>query len=525
MPLTQQERQEARVNAENRYLSEGGTAGSSSEMEADPLYRRIHREEIAFIENRHLAQEREQQQQTAVRQDAAAVPCGSPEEENETVNCHFETLTVNKSGDSNRIYRSNGRDAAVLELVAGHTSAKTTVECVLAGIVISNCTTHNQRVWNVSPAVTGANLSQNNRLDLDLLWKGDRSSLGFFNQNASPTVYHISANTHNRQKSIEVRIYPDHAWEGSASVSFRLEEGTRRILYDGTGIQLSRTDDGVTTQFGGKLNEVLGILSRFLDMIFQIKDLAKRVTAGACSWDIVPPCFTLTINSKWQENTTNLRCGYYYNGRLAFDPLVGIQFVANLGVIAIQAIPYVGRLVAQLAADEITRYVAVTFTLQGTIGVNVSYSKNAEEESGRITGGATGRVSFDFQIRAQFNRDLYFVAINCGIRGGARGSVTGTFQGPQIDRTGSYAALEANFDGLTVYAAAYARAGASQTTTQRTPGRGLVGDYNNPEGNYQVRETGHRLGGETQSEEAGGAAEQVYPWIDPRPLGSARFNL
>jgi hypothetical protein len=178
-----------------------------------------------------------------------------------------------------------------------------------------------------------------------------------------------------------------------------------------------------------------------------------------------------------------------------------------------------------MAADEIKRYVAVTFTLQGTLGVDVSYSKNAAEEEGRVTGGATGRISFDLQIRLQFNRDMYFVAINSGVRGGARGSATASIRGPLIDRAGSYVSLDATFDGLSVYIAAYARAGASQTTTQRTPRRGVVGDYNSPDGSYQVRDTGHRLAGETQTEEAGGAAELVFPWIDPKPLGNASINL
>lgn len=524
MALSQAETEEAQLNAENRYLSEGGEATDRSQMGLDPEFQRIHQEEIAFIENRHIEQESQEQQQDSMRQDNPTDPCSTPED-NQTVNCYFDTLTVNKTGDSNRIYRSNGRDEAVLELVAGHTEAKATIECVLAGVDASSCPMHNQRVWNISPAITGADLSKNNRLDLDLLWKGDRSTLGFFNQSASPTIYRISSNTHNNSKDIEVRVYPDHAWEGTVNVAFRLEEATQRILYDGSGIQLSRTDDGFTRQFGGRINDVLEILSRYLNLIFEIKSISQTVTAGAVNWGLVPPNFTFALNSKWQENTTNLRCGYYYNGRLAFDPLVGIQLVVNLGILAIQAIPYIGRLVAQMAGDEITRYVAITFTLQGTLGVDVSYSKNAEEESGSLSGGATGRISFDIQIRAQFNRDLYFVTVNCGVRAGSRGSATASIRGPLIDRSGSYASLDATFDGLSVYAAAYGRVGASQTTTQRTPGRGLTGDYNNPDGNYQVRETGNTLAGETQTEEAGSDAEEVYPWIDPRPLGSVRINL
>ena len=524
MPLSQQQQDEAQRNAEDRYISEGGSATSSEEMHADPNYRRIHQEEIAFIENQVLEEERQTTQQQQFRADSHSVPC-SEEGESETVNCNFSTLTVNKTEDSNRVYRSNGSDAAVLELVAGHSRAKATIECVLDGIVISNCTTHNNRVWNVSPAVTGADLSQNGRLNLDLVWRGDRSTLGFFNQSALPTIYTISANTHNKSESIEVRVFPDHAWEGSVTVAFRVEEGTRNLRYDGTGVQLNRTDDGSTRQFGGRINEVLEILSRYLNLIFEIKDIARQVTAGAVEWSLVPPSFAFSINSKWQENTTNLLCGYYYNGRLAFDPLVGIQFQANLCIIALQAIPYIGRLIAQMAADEISQYVAVTFTIQGTVGVDVNYSKNADEESGTLNGGATGRISFDFQIRVQFNRDLYFISINCGARAGARASFTATIRGPQIDRAGSFASLEGTFDGLTLYASAYGRAGTSQTTRQRTPGRGIVGDYNTPEGNYQVRDTGHTLGNETSTEASGANAEETYVWIAARSLGSARFNL
>lgn len=525
MALTQDDRNRARRNAENRYISEGNTASTSEEMQRDPVFHSIYCGELAFVENEIINREREQQRiASEQRSDSARSPCQSDSEAT-TVPCGFTSLTVNKVGDSNRVYRSIGSDDPILELVAGHTSAKATIENVLTGLGIYNCAAHNNRVWNVSPQVNPSDLTNNTRLNLDLLWRGDRSTLGFFNHSVVPTTYRISANTHNNSKNIEVRIYPDHAWEGSITVAFRVEETTRRLLYDGAGIQLSRTDDGVTTQFGGRLNEVLEMLSRYLNLIFEIKNITETVAAGAVQWSLVPPSFTIALNTKWQENTTNLNCGYYYNGRIAFDPLVGIQMVINLGIIAIQAIPYIGRLVAQMAADEITRYVAITFTLQGTLGVDVSFSKNSTDDTGTITGGATGRISFDFQIRAQFNRNLYFIAINCGIRGGARGSVTSTIRGPQIDRSGSYVNLDANFDGLTLYIAAYGRAGASQTTQQTTPRNGIVGDYNNPESTYQVRDERHQVAGETRTEEAGASAEETYPWVDPRPLGSTRFNL
>lgn len=509
MPLSQAERDQARTRAESDYVAAGGCATSQTEMECDPLFQEFYREEIATIENEHMEAERRRSSVTPIfvlrdPYDTSAMgpssPCATGEER---VPCNFTSLTVNKSGDSNRVFRSTSSDFPILEVVGGHTRASVALECRLEGTNVASCTSHNHRVWNVSPAVGGSDLTHNASLDLPLVWRGNRDSLGFFNMNASPTTYRISASSHDAMESIQVRVYPDYSWEGQVSVLFRVEEVTRNIRFDGAGVQLSLTDDGVTTNYGGRINNLLQIFERWLEVIFDIKDIAETVTRGSITWDLVPPSFVFSINSKWQENTTNLLCGYYYNGRLAFDPLIGIQLTVNLGIIALQALPYIGTLIARMAADEINRYVSFTFTVQGTLGVDVSYSKDAEEESGSVNGGLTGRITFDLQGRAQVNRQYYVVTVNAGIRAGMRGAVSGILRGPQIDRSGSYASATLNFDGISLYVACYGRVGVSSTT----------------DGDAPRHET-------STSDDSGGSAERVYPIIDPRqPLKECRFNL
>jgi len=526
MTQTPSDQDLAYTRAQDRYLDSGGMATTGEEMRDDPLFRELYVEEVERIQNDRLAQERRRQASERRRADAAVVPC--PYADQETVVCYFDVLKVNKVGDDNRVYMSNGSDQQVLEVVAGHTRAKTSIICNALGVTLSNCSHHENRVWNVSPMIAGANLQKNDKLELDLLWRGDVSSLGFFNLNASPTVYTISANTHNKQEFLSVKVYPDRAWEGSVNVGFRLEERTKRVRYESTGIVFNRFDDGVSTQFGGKIADILETLARYFGLLFEVKEIGKKVTAGAFDCQIVPPVFTISMNSKWQENTTNLLCGYYYNGRIAFDPLVGIEFTANLGIIAMQAIPYVGTILARMAAKEIEKYVAITFRVTGTLGVDVRFSKNASANAPSPTiGGATGRIAFNLQIRAQFNRDLHFVAINCYASGGARGSVTTTFNGPNIDRSGSFATVEATFDGLSVYVAATGRMGASQNTRQETIGRDYVANRDNPENEYRVSDNAHHLSNEVSDSntEGQGDAERVYPWIPPKLLGSSRINL
>ena len=520
MSLTIDEERQASVNAERRYAAAHPEATSSAGMVHDPQFRQFFCEEVAAIEASHTRPT----VLSGARCDSATSTCPLAQKDtNHTVNCNFNSLTVNKENDSNRVYRSTSHDRNVLELVAGRNRAKATVQLRAAGVSIQ-CDEHNHRVWNVSPVVSGATLNNNDSLDLSLGWAGDTSELGFFNHNIQPTVYHVVISTHNRSQDIRVKIYPDYAWEGSASVNFRVEG--RSIHYDGLSIQLQRTDDNVTTQYGGRIQEIIDLLCRYFMFILTVKDIAQRVTAGAFTWSLVPPCFAITIGSRWQENTTNLLCGYYYNLRLAFNPLVGIQLVINLGIIAIQAIPYIGTLVARMAGEEITRYIAVTFTLSGTIGCDITASKNSTDSSGTVNGGITGQVGFDFQVRGQINRDMTFMAINCGIRGGARATVTATLRGPVIDRSGSYISLGANFDGLTLYAAAYCRMGSSQTTRQATTTApayetGHIGEG----GTYAVRNVSPQLGAETNREQAGGAGETAYLWIEQRELGTHRFNL
>lgn len=519
MSLSQSEQQQAHANAERRYATAHPELTTSEGMESDPEFQRLYCDEAAAIEASHVPP-----RPATSRCDDTTSSCHPPVEPTETVNCNFNSMQVNKSGDSNRVFRSGAGRSGVIEIVAGRTRAKATIELRLQGVSIS-CDDHDHRVWNVSPQVAGAVLTNNSSLNLSLGWTGDVSRLGFFNHRIAPTRYEVTANTHNKSKSIVINVYPDYAWEGTASVSFRVEEGTRNIRYDGLSIQFSRTDDNVTTQFGGRIQEIIDLLARFLGFIFDVKEIARTVTAGAVSWSLVPPTFAISMNTKWQENPTNLRCGYYYTLRLAFNPLIGIQLTVNLGIIAIQAIPYIGSLVARMAGDEITRYIAITFTLQGTIGVDVTASKSAEAGSGTINGGLTGQLSFDFSIRGQVNRDFGLFAVNCGIGGGARGSVTLALRGPLIDTAGSYASFTANFDGLTLYIRAYCRAGSSQTTRQETPGRSYSGGYTGEDGSYRVTDTAQRLGGETNREQAGGNGEETYLWIAARPLGESRINL
>jgi len=521
MSLSQAEQRQAYTQAERRYAESHPelTQSNTQAMESDEDFWRMYREEAAAIESSHVTPP----PPAATRSDTVVAPC--PLMEHFSMVCGFATLQANKSQDSNRVYRSTpGSHSHVLEIVAGRNRAKATVEVRLTGVAIS-CDTHNNRVWDVSPQVPGTNLTNNSSLDLSLGWRGNTANLGFFNHRISPTTYEVSANTHNKSEHLTIRVYPDYAWEGTASVSFRVEEGTRNIRYDGLNIQFSRTDDNVTTQFGGRIQEIVDLLCRFLGFVFDVKEIAQTVTAGAVVWSLVPPTFAISLNSKWQENTTNLRCGYFYTLRLAFNPLIGIQLTVNLGIIAIQAIPYIGRLVAGMAGEAITRYISVTFTLQGTIAVDVTASKSSDADSGTVSGGLTGQLGFDFNIRGQVNRDFGLFAINCGLSGGARGSVTVALRGPLIDTAGSYASLTANFDGLTLYVRAYCRAGSSQTTRQTTTAQGVTSGYTNPDGSYAVTDNSPRLGAETNREQAGGNGEETYLWIAARPLGEHRINL
>ena len=521
MSLTPDEETLAYNNAERRYAAAHPemTQSDTQTMESDERFWQMYRAEAAAIEASHVP---------PVTHDTSrsdTVQSGCPPPPAHTEDCGFTSMQVNKSGDSNRVYRSTSADPNVLEIVAGRVRAKATVEFRLSGVSIS-CPTHNNRVWNVSPMVSGATLTNNSSLDLSLGWNGDTSQLGFFNHNIQPTEYLVRASTHNKTKNIRIRVYPDYAWEGSLTVNFRVEEGTRHVRYDGLSIQFTRTDDNVSTQYGGRIQEVVDLLARWLCFIMDVKDIAQQVTAGAFTWSLVPPSFAISMNTKWQENTTNLRCGYYYTLRLAFSPLVGIQFTANLGIIAIQAIPYIGRLVAGMAGEEITRYISVTLTISGTLSVDVTASKSAERDSGTINGGLTGQIGFDFNIRGQINRDFSLFAINCGVSGGARGSVSATLRGPLFDRSGAYASLAANFDGLTLYVRAYCRAGSSQTTRQHTSSQTYESGYTGADGSFQVRDSSARVGGETNREQAGGAGEESYVWIAARPLGNeVRINL
>ncbi len=521
MSLSQSEQQQARANAERRYAAAHPELTTSAGMESDPEFQRMYCDEAAAIEAAHVPPP----PSSTARCDDTTSSCHPPVEPTETVNCNFTSMQVNKSGDTNRVFRSTAARSGVIDIVAGRTRAKATMELRLQGVSIT-CDDHDHRVWNVSPQVPGAVLTNNSSLNLDLGWTGDVSRLGFFNQRIAPTRYEVTASTHNKSKSITINVYPDYAWEGTASVSFRVEEGTRNIRYDGVNIQFSRTDDNVTTQYGARIQEIIDLLARFFGFIFDVKHIAETVTAGAVTWGLVPPTFAISMNTKWQENTTNLRCGYYYTLRLAFSPLIGIQLTVNLGIIAIQAIPYIGTLVARMAGPEISRYIAITFTIQGTIGVDVTASKSAEAGSGSVSGGLTGQVGMDIGIRGQVNRDFGLFAVNCGISGGARGSVTLTLRGPQIDTAGSYASFAANFDGLTLYVRAYCRAGSSQTTRQETPGRSYSSGYTGEDGSWQVRDTAHHVAGETNREQAGGNGEETYLWIAARPLGDpARIDL
>ncbi len=492
MSLSQSEQQQAHNQAESRYAAAHPELRSNEGMESDPEFLRMYSEAAASIESSHVSTPAT----TAPRSDTVVAPCPFREQALSTENCNFTLLQVNKSGDTNRVYRSGSGQPRIIEIVAGRVSAKATMELRLSGVSIS-CDTHNQRVWNVSPLLPGTNLTSNSSLDMSLGWTGNVSELGFFNQNIRPTRYEVGANTHNRAENIAINVYPDYAWSGSASVNFTINQSTRHVEYGGLNIQLSRTDDNRTSQYGGRVQEIVDLLARFFGFTFLIKDICQTVAAGAVEFGVVPPSFVITIGSRWQENLRTLRCGYYYTLTIAFTPLVGISVNVNLGIVAIQAIPYIGRLVAGMAGPAISRYIAITFTIQSTISVDVTASKSADSDSGTLNGGLTGQIAFDFSIRGQINRDFGLFAVNCGLSGGARGSVTVALRGPLIDRSGSYASLGANFDGLTLYARAYCRAGSSETTRF-----------------------------ETTREQAGGSGEETYLWIAARPLGSEiRINI
>lgn len=461
-----------------RYSEAHQSSPDLSTIATDPEFLDMVAEELSAIESERAS---------GAGSDSGTVGCPVPHSPPTTEPCNFTELVVNKLRDGDRVYHSNTATEHVLELVAGRSVLKAHVQFQqTAGV--GPCGTHNNHSWDVAPHATIVS-STNAELNADLVWRGNTADLGFFNSGIAPTSYQFAAHRHGNSKIIQVRIYPDYAWSGTVTLSTSINPDNNHIEFSDASVVFTRVDDGQTQNLGGSITEFFTMLRRFYNFLQGVKEIADFVSQGTVTWQPVPPSFNISINSRWQENTANLRCGYYINFSLGFTPLIGLQLTIVLSNIAIAAIPYIGPLIIRAAGSRIREYVAITFTVTGTIGGTFNYAKSVSEPSGHASGSATGQLQFDFQIRGQINRDFAFVIINCGVRAGARGSVTVTGTGPVIDSQGMYLQLGATFDGLTLYAGIYCRAGTSRDT--RT---------------------------ESSSSAPGASDEETYPWVEARDL-------
>ncbi len=464
----------------DRYVAETQqTPESADAVLNDPRFMEIYEEEVRADQTGTSP---------ATRSDSRGTGCPDGTGPASSEPCNFSILQINKANDSDRVYRSNQSVGDSISFVAGRNVVKANVQFRLTGTE-GPCSQHNNHIWDFNRRHITVTTENNTSLDAGFIWSGNADRLGFFNHGIQPSIYNIACNTHRNSKRIQVKVYPDYSWSGTVTFSSRINPDTNAIEFDDTTVTFSRTDDGRTSNFGGSITDFLRLIRNFYRFLNGVKEITDFVSQATVRWQPVPPSFSISINTRWQENPTNLDCGYYINFSLGFTPLIGLQLNIVLSNVAIAAIPYVGALIVRAAGRHIERYVAITFTISGTINGTFNYSKETTEPSGRASGSVSGVLSFDFQIRGQVNRDFSFFVINCGIRGGARTSVTITGSGPNLDSSGLYLGLGATFDGLTLYYGAYCRAGTTRDT---------------------------RI--ESGSSAPGASDENTYPWVAARDL-------
>ena len=485
MPLTDQDYQRAFNEARNQWLQTHSMAYSQHYMENDPVFQMLYNSMVELMEEEQRIQEERIRStststdlsttSTSSRSDSAITECPLRSEQHRTRDCNFLILTLNKRGDTNRIYQSSEESAHSLSVVAGRTDGLAEMECRVSSLSI-NCPTHNHRMWNISPVISSTNLTENGILNIQASHRITNRSIIL--NHINPTRYRIVASTCNTTKEVELLVYPDKAVAGRVGFNFSRNSSTREWEGRIESMALEMTENGRTHTLNLEtLRQFINAVCLFLNFTNRTRNIVQQVMGDAVpfEWELTPPGnVQFELNAGWRENSNNLNCGYYIHAQLGLNPLIGIEFTANLGEIAIRAIlmaaPPLQTAYSLINRGlHLTEIIQISFSIQSELNVNCTLRYNSTEVSLGFEGGTEGVITLRFSITINPERFTRQFGINCNISAGLEGAVNAELRGPQVDRQGGYVSFASNFNGLRIYAGFDVSLGTASTRPQRTP--------------------------------------------------------
>lgn len=489
MSLTSEQEQVVYNEARNVWLQTHSSAFTTRQMESDREFVTLLRIGRAYLEEqnrlRAAAAHSDMRQDATTsstteragtnRSDTAIATCPNAthiRDVAQSMDCEFNTLSVHKEGDTNRVYRSNSADMPQLSVVAGHHHSPANLQCRLSSARV-NCDFHHQSVWNLIPALTNADFRNNSSLDFSLT---SRSELNpFINNNILPIRQRVVASTCNKTSEVEVLVYPDWSLEGILGFRFNRNR-SGRWNFAISSLSLEVTSDGHTEAY--ELNFFRTVLQRiadFMNLTAIASEILHDITHAPVEWEIMPPNAELSINTGWQENLNDLQCGYYVNASLGFSPLIGITWEIDLGETALRAImasapPVYAAYQSISSLISVSEFIQITLRIESVINYEFTLHYNTTNgEYPSPDGGVEGVITIQFEITLTPERITRALGINCEISAGVETGITIQARGPLIDRNGGFISLQANFNGATLYAGIEFSMGTSSTRPAERP--------------------------------------------------------
>lgn len=394
--------------------------------------------------------------------------------------CKNETLTV-ECAHGNRGYKLQLPPAPSEEEVNqfeviddGHEKVTCTTK-----IAAGPCgETHKGKVFDIYPA-DSVKTQTDDQLVFGANYEPDLTGASFLDlfpptASRSPQSFKISTNTCQQDSlTATVLVYPQVDWaldislgySGSGSVKddesgVPTEDRSSELTFSGS---VAVTVQGLERKFGLEIQHDLNQALKFADVACQTAEFLWTVADDIGGVEVTFDYPTLSFSGTWgwREIEGSPKCGYGYDWKLGFDPLVGADIKVDILSFLITKFPVVGQIVErirQAVQNEVE--LAVDFSVEGKLTGTFNASKDAGEPV-ECSGSLGGELEFTLEGILK-SPQYHFWCFHAGGQAtvGGHAAFSGDINGA-ADEDGPYLQGELAFDGLTVYAIVEGGIGAS----------------------------------------------------------------
>jgi hypothetical protein len=336
------------------------------------------------------------------------------------------------------------------------------------------CPTHNLKVFDFSPEdpLEESGLRMNNsQLDvrciaispgvssisdaLKILWP----------RSVETRDYQITIQTCQGKKvAATIRTYPQIEW----SVSFKF--GTvQTSTFDARGdseaedeytaeIEAELKLTGKTYKLGVEFKDKVKALVEYFNkahcLYKHVAGLAQKL--GGAEITVTAPSCSVVGKWGWKEIDKSPECGFEVGTKLVFDPAIGVKGKVDVLPALSDCVPPLRALLDSLLFTYGDHFKAsIEFSAGAQVGGELSFNKTLDKENFDITGEITGKVPLQLEGITQVKGDVFFLSGAAGLKIGAKSAVSISGKGGDDDE-GLFVGGKIGFNGLTVYAEAYA---------------------------------------------------------------------